>query len=261
MKNFIFKKSLGQNFLNDNNVIKKIVQSANILDNSLIIEIGPGNGALTKELLTTNANVLCFEIDERLKESLEKIKSEKLLVVFEDFLKADLNKYLQDYTYKNLYIIANLPYYITTAIINKIIDSNINPNEMILMVQKEVGNRFAAVPKTKEYGSLSVFLQYHFNISKLMVVNKNSFTPKPKIDSVVMRFLKIENKYKVDNLDIFYKLVKDSFKQKRKIIKNNLYKYDLKIIEKILCQNGFSLNSRAEEINIKTFVEISNKIV
>ncbi len=258
MKNFDYKKSLGQNFLIDKNIIEKISNSISATENDLIIEIGPGSGALTKELIKKNSNLVCFEIDQRLKDILCEFESEKTQIVFNDFLKVKLSDYISKIKHDKLFFVGNLPYYITTTIINKIIDES-NPNEIIVMVQKEVGERFMAKPKTKQYNSLSVFLQYNFDITKVCNVSKNCFEPIPKVDSVVVKLNK-HNKYSVENEEKFYKLVKDSFKQKRKTIKNNLYNYDLTIIENILKKYNKSLTSRAEELSIEEFVEIANSL-
>lgn len=256
MKNFDYKKSLGQNFLIDKNIIAKITDSIIAGSKDLIIEIGPGAGALTIELVKKDAQVLCFEIDERLKEKLSKIDANNLEIVYEDFLKIDVNKYISSRKYNKLIFVGNLPYYITTAIINKII-KECSCDEIIIMVQKEVGNRFMANSCSKEYGSISVFLQYHFNISKICNVSKNCFEPVPKVDSVVLKLTK-RRKSVVINEEHFYKLIKDSFKQKRKTIKNNLYGYDLKKVEEILSKHNKTLKCRAEELTVDEFIEISN---
>ena len=258
MKNFDYKKSLGQNFLIDKNIIEKISNSISATENDLIIEIGPGSGALTKELIKKNSNLVCFEIDQRLKDILCEFESEKTQIVFNDFLKVKLSDYISKIKHDKLFFVGNLPYYITTTIINKIIDES-NPNEIIVMVQKEVGERFMAKPKTKQYNSLSVFLQYNFDITKVCNVSKNCFEPIPKVDSVVVKLNK-HNKYSIKNKEKFYKMVKDSFKQKRKTIKNNLYNYDLTIIENVLKKYNKSLTSRAEELSIEEFVEIANSL-
>lgn len=259
MKNFEYKKSLGQNFLIDQNIINKIVSSVDLGPDPLIIEIGPGSGALTKKLIKLDAQVICFEIDTRLKPELSKIESKNLEIIFDDFLKINLKEFLSKKKYKSLYFIANLPYYITTPIINKIYNEA-NADAMLLMVQKEVADRFAAKPSTKEYGSLSVFLQYNYKVSKAIVVSKHCFYPRPKIDSTVVKFEKLNEKLKVKNEELFYKLVKDSFKQKRKNIKNNLIGYDLTKVEEILKKYGKDLTARAESLSIEEFVAIANAI-
>ena len=259
MKEFVYKKSLGQNFLKDKSVINKIIDSADITVDSLLLEIGPGSGALTKELVKTKGKVVAFEIDERLKEELSKIESNNLEVIYGDFLKIDLKDVLNKYNYKKLHLIANLPYYITTPIIMKIINET-KIDEMIIMVQKEVGSRFKAKPNTKEYNSLSVFLQYYFDIKTVTIVSKNSFVPKPKVDSIVVRFSKKDNKTKANNEKVFFKLVKDSFTFKRKNLKNNLKGYDLNKINIILNKFNKDLTFRAESLSLEEFIEISNNI-
>ena len=258
MKNFDYKKSLGQNFLIDKNIISKISDSINTNEDDLIIEIGPGSGALTKELVKKTSNLICFEIDQRLKEALSIYESEKTTIVYNDFLKIKLSDYINKVKHNKLYFVGNLPYYITSTIINKIIEES-NPEEIIVMVQKEVGERFMAHPKTKQYNSLSVFLQYNFEITKVCNVSKNCFEPIPKVDSVVVKLKKHKN-YNAKDENRFYKLVKDSFRQKRKTIKNNLNNYDLKTIENVLKTHNKTLSSRAEEITIEQFVEIANSL-
>lgn len=258
MKNFDYKKSLGQNFLMDKNIIHKISDSINPNEEDLIVEIGPGAGALTKELVKKNCDVICFEIDTRLKEILEGIESKRLKIVFNDFLKVNLKEYIDEKKYKNIYFVGNLPYYITTAIINKIIDES-NPYEITVMVQKEVGERFMSKPNSRDYGSLSVFLQYNFDVTKVVNVNKRCFEPVPKVDSVVVKLSK-NKKFKANNEEKFYKLVKDSFTQKRKNLRNNLRNYNLEKIEEELRKYNKDLTARAESLTVEEFVNISNNI-
>ena len=255
---FNYKKSLGQNFLMDKNKINQIIESIEVGENDLIVEIGPGAGAITKELVKKNCDVLCFEIDIRLKDILSKIDSDKLEIAYQDFLTINLSDYIDYSKYKKIIFVGNLPYYITTAIINKIIDYN-HADEIVIMVQKEVAERFMAKPNSKKYNSLSVFLQYHFNIEKVCDVSKNCFEPIPKVDSTVIKFKK-SNKYKVNNETVFYKLIKDSFTQKRKNLKNNLKSYDLIKIENILKKINKDLTYRAESLTIEDFILISNEL-
>lgn len=258
MRSFDYKKSLGQNFLQDKNIINKISDSINPTEEDLIVEIGPGAGALTKELVKKNCDVICFEIDTRLKEILESIDYDRLKIVFNDFLKVNLKEYIDENKYKHIYFVGNLPYYITTAIINKIIDES-NPYEITVMVQKEVGDRFMSKPNSRDYGSLSVFLQYNFDVTKVVNVNKRCFEPVPKVDSVVVK-LSQNKKHKANNEDKFYKLVKDSFTQKRKNLRNNLRSYDLNKIEEVLKKYDKDLTARAESLSVEQFVEISNNL-
>lgn len=255
---FDYKKSLGQNFLKDKNIIKKIADSINPTEEDLIIEIGPGAGALTKELVKKKSEVICFEIDTRLKEILEQINSEKLTIIFKDFLSIKINEYIDQNKYKNLYFVGNLPYYITTAIINKIVKES-NPYEITIMVQKEVADRFSAKPGTKDYSSISIFLQYNFDIERVCNVGKTCFEPVPKVDSSVIKF-KRNKKISANDEEKFYKLIKDSFTQKRKNLKNNLKGYDLNKIQMILKKYDKDLTARAEQLSIEEFIDISNNI-
>ena len=260
--NFEFKKSLGQNFLIDNNILKKIVDVSNIKENSLVIEIGPGSGNLTKEIAKYANKVLCYEIDTRLepilKENLQNYNN--IDIIFDDFLKRNTNIDLKKYNYDNLYVIANLPYYITTPIIEKLIESKLDFKQITIMVQKEVGERFSAIPKTKDYNSLTVYLNYYFDIKKEFIVSRNSFIPKPNVDSIVVTLKRKDNLLYLKNKELFNKLLKDAFKFKRKTIKNNLHNYDLKKIEEILNKYNFNLTSRAEELPLEVFVEITNNL-
>lgn len=258
MRSFDYKKSLGQNFLKDKNIINKISESIKPTEEDLIVEIGPGAGALTNELVKKNCDVICFEIDTRLKEILEAIDYPRLKIVFNDFLKVNLKEYIDETKYKHIYFVGNLPYYITTAIINKIIDES-NPYEITVMVQKEVGDRFMSKPNSRDYGSLSVFLQYNFDVTRVVNVNKRCFEPVPKVDSVVVKLSK-NKKWEANNEEKFYKLVKDSFTQKRKNLRNNLRNYDLTKVEDVLKKYNKDLTARAESLSIEQFVEISNNL-
>lgn len=259
MKDFNFKKSLGQNFLIDDNIKRKIVESASIDEGSLIIEVGPGSGAITKYLVTFGVPVIAFEIDERLKSELESINASNLKVIFKDFLKVNLKEVLSKYKYKKIHLIANLPYYITTPIITKVMEEEL-VYEMIIMVQKEVGDRFKASPNTKEYNSLSVFLQYYFDISKVTLVSRNSFVPKPNVDSIVLKFVKKDKLLEVNDIELFFKFVRDSFTQKRKNLRNNLKNYDLEKIEKALNVLNKDLTYRAEQLSIEDFIFVVNSL-
>ena len=259
---FHFKKKFGQNFICDENLIDKIINNVEIDKDTLVVEIGPGYGTLTNKIAFKAKNVLCFEIDTTLKPILEEnLKEHKNIeIVFEDFLKTDVLKYLQKYKYNKLYMVANLPYYITTPIIMKIIEDKIPFDKISVMVQKEVADRFSAKPNTKDYNSLTIYLNYYYNVRKVMNVSRKVFTPEPKVDSMIVEFTKKPTKLFLTNEEIFFKLVRDSFKQKRKTIKNNLKNYDLTKIESVLKEHGFDLNTRAEQIPDDIFALIANKI-
>lgn len=256
-----FKKKFGQNFLKDDNIITKIVNSANIEQPALIIEIGPGSGALTKKLIE-KGNVLAYEIDKELEQPLKKTFQDcnHISFIFDDFLTRNIKEDISKKSFQHLYIIANLPYYITTPIITKLIEEKIPIDQMILMVQKEVGNRFSAQPGTKDYSSITVFLNYYFDIKKLFEVSRKNFYPQPNVDSMMISFQKKKNKPVVKEEEKFLKLIRDSFQYKRKNLRNNLKNYPLDKIEETLKKYGMDLNIRAENIPLSLFVEISNNL-
>jgi len=254
MKELSAKKSLGQNFLKDNNILNMIADSIKTKDD-LIIEIGPGMGALTKKLINKDSYVIAYEIDERTKEYLLPLENEKTKIIYKDFLKTDIKEDIKDIEYNNLYVIANIPYYITTPIIEHIISENINVSAMTLLVQKEVAERFSAKPKTKEYGAITVYLNYFFEVEKLFNVKNTCFSPAPKVDSAVVKFTKKENIYDVDNKK-FFKFITECFSQKRKTLKNNLRNYDWNKVKKILDKHDILESCRAEELTLDIFIEI-----
>ena len=191
---FNLKKMFGQNFIIDENVISNIIEKSQIDKDTLVIEIGPGAGSLTYALSRYAKNVLCYEIDTTLKgllsENLE--GSSNVEIIFQDFLKSNVIDDIKKYNYKKLYVVANLPYYITTPIIMKFIEDEVPVDKLVVMVQKEVGDRFKAKPNTKEYNSLSIYLNYYFDVKKLLDISKNVFIPKPNVDSIVVEFNKKE---------------------------------------------------------------------
>lgn len=259
---FNFKKSFGQNFLTDTNLVKKIVNGAEIKENALVIEIGPGAGILTKELATQSKQVLAYEIDTRLEEILDKnLKAHcNIDIIYDDFLNRNVKADLDKYTYDHLYVVSNLPYYITTPIITKLIEEDIDVERIVVMVQKEVGDRFTAKYGTKDYNSLTVFLNYYFDAKKLFIVSRNNFIPKPNVDSVIVSLTKKEQLHKVKDKTKFFQFIRDCFKFKRKTLRNNLKNYDLEKIEEILEKHHYSLSTRAEQLPLEIFVEISNNI-
>lgn len=262
MENFDFKKKFGQNFITDKNLIEKIVSYGNISKNDLVIEVGPGMGALTTYLVDKAKYVLIYEIDK----SLESILNEKLYsydnysLIIKDFLNVDVKKEIDKYSYDKLIFVSNLPYYITTPIIKKFIESSVFLDRMVVMVQEEVANRFSAKTGSREYGSLTVYLNAYYDVSKVMRVNRNLFYPKPNVDSAVVLLNKKENINIIDH-DYFQKLVRDSFQFKRKNLRNNLKSYDLEKISNILSKYNLSLNNRAEDIGVDIFIEIANDLV
>ena len=260
--NFMLKKKFGQNFIVDENIINSIINKSNIDKNTLVIEIGPGAGSLTYKLAQHSKSVLCYEIDNTLRDVLDYNLNEfdNIKIKYEDFLKSNVLDDLKEYEYKKLYVIANLPYYITTPIIIKIIEDSIPVDKICVMVQKEVGDRFKAQPGSKDYGSLSVYINYYFNVKKLIDVSRNVFLPKPNVDSIVVEFSKKNLINKASDEKIFFKLIRDSFSQKRKTIKNNLKNYDLELLESVLKKYGFDLGVRAEYLSVDVFIDIANEL-
>ena len=260
--NFEFKKSFGQNFLRDDNICKKIVDNANIDKDTLVIEIGPGEGAISKYIISKCGYYIMYEIDTRLKDRLEsKFNSyDNYEIVFNDFMKEDVVSKFKQHKYKKLYVVANLPYYITTPIISKFIDDEIFPDKIVVMIQREVALRLSASPGSKDYGSLTVFLNYYYKIRKLFDVSRNCFEPKPNVDSAVICMDIIKDKKKVNDIELFKNLVRDSFRYKRKTIRNNLKGYDLDIIENVLKKYGFGLDCRAEVLGLDIFIDMCNEL-
>lgn len=262
MEKFQFKKSLGQNFLNDKNVIHKIVESADIDKDTLVIEVGPGAGALTKLLVPKAGHALLYEADGRLEGHLrELLKNESNYeIIIGDFLKANLREDIRQFSYGKVYVVANLPYYITTPIIMKFVEDCILPEKLVIMVQKEVAYRLAASVGSRDYGSLTVFLNYYYDIKKLFDVSRNCFTPKPNVDSAIVEMCLKKERLQVFDLVLFNQLVKDSFLYKRKTLRNNLKNYDLEVVEKVLKRYEFDLSVRAENLELCVFVEIANEL-
>ena len=260
MGEFKHKHSLGQNFLKDKSVLTRIIDSVDLKEDDLIIEVGPGHGALTKYLKLFHANLRCYEVDERVKPYLEKFLDDKTEIIFNDFLKVNLEEDVKDIKYNDLYVIANLPYYITTPIIEKMIESPLNVKAMVLMVQNEVADRLSAKCGSKEYGAISVYLNYYYKVEKLFFVSRKAFDPVPKVDSAVIKLEKKEKELELINKDKFFRLVRDSFMMKRKNLRNNLRNYDLDKINNVLVNYGLDISSRAEQVPLECFVDMANEI-
>ena len=260
MGDFKHKHSLGQNFLKDKKVLINIVDSVDVKEDDLIIEVGPGQGALTKYLKLFKANLRCFEVDTRVKKYLDVFEDDKTKVIYNDFMKVDLNDEIKGIKYNDLYVIANLPYYITTPIIEKMISSPMDVKAMVLMVQNEVADRLSAKTGSKDYGAITVYLNYYYDVENLFFVHRSSFDPVPNVDSAVIKLSKKDKMLDLKNKDLFFKLVQDSFRMKRKNIRNNLRSYDLEKITKVLSNYGLDLTVRAESISLQCFVDIANEL-
>ena len=224
---FSFKKSLGQNFLIDPNILRNIVSHANLTENSGAIEVGPGIGALTEHLARAAKKVVSFEIDQRLLPVLEDTLSpyNNVTIVHSDILKADVEKVIKEEMtgIEDIMVVANLPYYVTTPILLKLLNDRLPIRGFVVMMQKEVADRITAKPGTKEYGSLSIAIQYYVTAEVAMVVPKTVFMPQPNVDSAVIRLIKHdEPPVKVINEDFLFEVTRASFAQRRKTILNNL---------------------------------------
>ena len=206
--------------------------------------------------------VISYEIDSRLEEVLDENLREysNISVIYDDFLNRDIKNDIKNIKYDYVYFVANIPYYITTPILEKLIESKVDFESITMMVQKEVADRFSAKVKTKSYSSITVFLNYYFEIEKLMYVSRNAFTPKPNVDSEVIALRKKKEIKKADNEELFFKLVRDSFKYKRKNIRNNLKNYDLKVVEEVLKKYDKDLTARAEELELDVFINLANSL-
>lgn len=252
------KKNYGQNFLVDPSVVEKIARNAVVSDHCVVLEIGPGIGALTQYLCEYAQKVISFEIDERLPEVLADTLAEydHFELVMQDFLNVDLKSYVTQYTKEgyDVVIAANLPYYITTPILFKIFESKAEIAAITVMMQKEVADRFNAVVNTKEYNALSIVTQYRCHVKSVMKVPKNVFMPKPNVDSAVLQFTFKENDEEFDE-DAFFELVKGCFKQRRKTILNNYGAYveDKAQAKKELMMAGIDEQRRAESMTLDEF--------
>ena len=224
---FTFKKSFGQNFLTDTNILQKIVDTAEIDKKVNVIEIGPGIGALTEFLAESAAEVMAFEIDDRLVPILADTLRDfdNVTVVNQDILKVDLAQYIAEFKNPDLPIkvVANLPYYITTPILMHLIESGIPFSEFVVMMQKEVADRISAQPNTKSYGSLSIAVQYYMTAKVAFVVPRTVFVPAPNVDSAILKMVRRERPaVEVQDEKFFFKISKASFVHRRKTLWNNL---------------------------------------
>lgn len=259
MEKHNFKKKFGQNFLQDESVLSRIVKAIDANNDDLILEIGPGAGALTKYLKTVDCKVLAFEIDKSLESVLKPLEDDNLNIIFEDFMSIDISSELEKYDYNNLYLVANLPYYITTPILERVMECGVKFKEVVVMVQDEVAHRLTSSAGSSDFGAFTVLLDYFYDREYLFFVDRKSFYPVPNVDSAVIKLSLKETNYDI-NYEEFKKFVFNCFKFKRKNLRNNLKGYDLYLVDGILKKYGFSLNNRAEEIDTLIFLEIFNSL-
>jgi len=263
---FKFTKGLGQNFIIDGNIINKIVESANIDENSGVIEIGPGFGTLTQGLCKKAKKVVAIEIDKSLRPvHKETLNYDNIKIIYEDFMKIDVDKLIEEeFAGMDVKLVANLPYYITTPIIMKILEDKYKISRIVVMVQKEVANRLNAKPGTKEYSAISLAVQFRSNTSIAMIVPSSVFMPKPKVDSAVIA-LDILKEPRVNVIDekMLFAVIRGSFNQRRKTILNGLsnkFNCSKDIIKEVLQNVNIDPGIRGENLSIQEFARISDEM-
>lgn len=268
---FSFKKSLGQNFLIDPNILRNIVSQANLTKDSGTIEVGPGIGALTEHLARAAKKVVSFEIDQRLLPVLEDTLSpyDNVKIVHSDVLKADVVKVIEEEMpgIEDIMVVANLPYYVTTPILMKLLNDRLPIRGFVVMMQKEVADRISAKPGTKNYGSLSIAIQYYCSAEVAMIVPKTVFMPAPNVDSAVLRLIKHdEPPVKVIDEDFLFEVTRASFAQRRKTILNNLQsglkdgKKRKEAILEALEAAGIDPTRRGETLSIQEFGALADAL-
>src|SRR5699024_1603948 len=265
------KKSLGQNFIVDLNVINSVLDKADIGTQTGIIEVGPGIGSLTEQLAKRAGKVVAFEIDQRLIPVLHDTLSpyDNITVINEDILKADIDRAIKGYFkgMEEVIVVANLPYYITTPIIMNFLEQNLPIERYYVMMQKEVGERISALPHTKSYGSLSIAIDYYTNARTVQIVPKTVFMPNPNVDSIVVEMVKRENKkVEIDDEGLFFKLTRTAFAQRRKTIVNNYisaFENGKKLkneINELLESAGIDPKRRGESLTIEEYADIYHEL-
>lgn len=269
---FRLSKSLGQNFLTDANIVNKIIEGSAIGQDDLVVEIGPGIGVLTAAAASYAGKVVAVEIDSHLIPILEETLAEynNISILHADILKTDLIKVLEQYKEINgkprtgVKVIGNLPYYITTPIIMKLLEDAVPVDSITIMMQKEVADRIKSGPGTKAYGALSVAVQYYCTVASVASVPKEVFVPQPKVDSAVIRLdLRKEKAVKLTSESVFFAVVKSGFGQRRKTLLNSLTGVMGKTkeeISKALTEAGIDPIRRAETLSIEEFASLSNII-
>jgi 16S rRNA (adenine1518-N6/adenine1519-N6)-dimethyltransferase len=254
------RKKWSQNFLNDPNIARKISNSLQLESHGIILEIGAGKGILTRFLLKKTDTLLSVEIDPRLAHELSGSLGNptNLFVLQEDFLDLDLKKLFISYPGRKIYLIGNLPYHITSPIIFKVLDHAATIEQAVFMIQKEVAQRIAASPGSKQYGILSIFSQFYARVEYLFTVPSHLFFPKPRVDSGVIRLNPDHDAdSKVINLGLFREIVRQTFGQRRKMLRNTL---SALYPQAILQQIEMDLTRRPEDLSVAEFINLSNQL-
>lgn len=268
--NISANKKLGQNFLINDEVIEKIVDSADISKNDLVIEIGPGLGTLTENLLNNAKKVIAIELDKRMIQILNDRFSlyENFQLINEDVLKVDLKNIIKDEKennkIENVKIVANLPYYITTPIIMKLIEDKLDIESITVMIQKEVAKRLTATPGDRVSGAITYSINYYCSTEEIITVPNSSFIPEPEVESEVIKLILRKNPLvKPINEELFFKLIKISFMQRRKTLLNGITNGKLlekEQIKEILKKVGLNENTRGEALTIEQFAQLADEI-
>lgn len=262
--NFKFTKSLGQNFLIDDKVLDDIVEGADVSKEDFVIEIGPGVGTLTKELLAKAKKVCAVELDSELipilQEELEGYDNFEL--IHKDALKVDFNEIIGEE--ESVKVVANLPYYVTTPIIARMLNEDYKFKSLTIMIQKEVAERIDAEPNCKEFGSISVLVQYYCDTKIIRTVPPSSFVPQPKVDSIVIRLDKLDKpRVQVKDKELFFKIVRQSFNMRRKTLRNAIK--SMKIIdgeemEKVFENANIDPKRRGETLSLQEFANLADAV-
>ena len=264
--NFSFQKKYGQNFLIDTNILERIISESEITKDDCVLEIGPGIGTMTQYLAESAKRVVAVEIDRSLIPILEDTLSEydNVTVINDDILKVDIKKLCDEYNdSRPIKVVANLPYYITTPIIMGLFESHVPLKSITIMVQKEVADRMQQKPGSKDYGALSLAVQYYAKPEIVAEVSPNCFIPKPNVSSAVIRLTRYENPpIEVDDEHFMFSLIRASFNQRRKTLANGLANgglgLDRETVNSMLEKMGLSLTVRGEALTLEQFAKLSN---
>lgn len=270
LKQFDFRmtKRLGQNFLIDKNILDEIIEGAELTKDDYVLEIGPGMGSMTQKLCESAGKVVAIEIDKKLIPVLSVTLAEydNITVINGDILKLNLKEVLKEhFGDSKAKVIANLPYYITTPIIMKLLEEKLDLQSITIMVQKEVGDRIKAVPGGKVYGALSVAVQYYAKPSQVLFVPPQSFIPQPDVDSIVLKLdILPKPAVEVESESLFFKVVKASFGQRRKTLLNALtagnFGLSKEQMKEVLISVDVEENRRGETLSLQEFANIANKL-
>lgn len=263
---FKLKKKYGQNFLIDTSILDKIVEASEVTNEDLVIEIGPGIGSLTQSLAEIAGQVVAIEIDNKLIPVLEETLKDysNIKIINNDVLKVDIGSIINEYDYKNVKVIANLPYYITTPIVMNLLEKKYTIDKIVIMVQKEVADRMKSKANTKDYGAISLAVQYYAEPSIVLKVPPQSFIPQPNVDSSIIQLqVRKEPLVKVSNEKLMFKIIKAAFGQRRKTLVNCLFKANFFGISKdelgeYLEQCGVDRNVRGEALDLKTYAMLTD---